>query len=52
MKIYEITFSPTGGTKKVADMLTREWACEIFPVDLMDSKGICVAWPLPQKMSW
>lgn len=38
MKIYEITFSPTGGTKKVADMLTSEWSSEIFPVDLTDSK--------------
>lgn len=38
MKIYEICFSPTGGTKKAADMLVHEWAGETAAVDLTDSR--------------
>ena len=34
MKIYEITFSPTGGTKKVADKLATELSDEIIHIDL------------------
>lgn len=34
MKIYEITFSPTGGTKKVADFLANESGGEITSIDL------------------
>ncbi|MCD8037119.1 MAG: 4Fe-4S binding protein [Clostridiales bacterium] len=34
MKFYEITFSPTGGTKKVADILSHELAEQIVEVDL------------------
>lgn len=37
MKLYEICFSPTGGTKKAADILAKELAEEIQPVDLTDS---------------
>lgn len=37
MSIYEISFSPTGGTKKVADFLANELSREITNVDL--SKG-------------
>lgn len=36
MKIYEIYFSPTGGTKKVADILAEELQGDIVPVDLTD----------------
>ncbi len=39
MKIYEICFSPTGGTKKVADALAGKLAEEIQWVDLTDPKG-------------
>lgn len=39
MKTYEIYFSPTGGTKKVADFLANEWTREITGVDLSDSKA-------------
>lgn len=39
MKLYEICFSPTGGTKKAADMLANGLTCEIQPVDLTDSKA-------------
>lgn len=38
MNIYEIIFSPTGGTKKVADFLARELGSEMACVDLSDRK--------------
>lgn len=38
MKLYNIVFSPTGGTKKVADCLTSALEGEITTVDLTDSK--------------
>jgi len=38
MKIYEICFSPTGGTKKVADALAGRIAEETRYVDLTDPK--------------
>lgn len=37
MKVYEICFSPTGGTKKVADLLSKELTEDILSVDLTDS---------------
>ena len=37
MKLYEITFSPTGGTQKVADLLTMALGGERTAVDLTDS---------------
>lgn len=36
MKFYEITFSPTGGTKKAADILSRGLSEEILEIDLCD----------------
>lgn len=36
MRAYEIVFSPTGGTKKVADALTASLADEVETVDLCD----------------
>ena len=36
MELYEICFSPTGGTKKAADILAKELAQDIRPVDLTD----------------
>lgn len=38
MKLYDIVFSPTGGTKKVADCLTGALKGDITTVDLTDSK--------------
>lgn len=38
MKLYNIVFSPTGGTKKVADCLTSALEGEVTTVDLTDSK--------------
>jgi flavodoxin len=37
MNIYEITFSPTGGTKKIADFLAAELNREIRCIDLSNS---------------
>lgn len=39
MKLYEICFSPTGGTKKAADMLANGLADEPQCIDLTDSKA-------------
>lgn len=38
MRLYDIVFSPTGGTKKVADCLTGALEGEVTTVDLTDSK--------------
>lgn len=38
MKLYEIYFSPTGGTQKVADTLSQALSREICSVDLTDSR--------------
>lgn len=37
MKLYEITFSPTGGTQKAADLLTKALGDACTAVDLTDS---------------
>ena len=39
MKLYEIYFSPTGGTKRAADMLASGLTGEIQPIDLADSRA-------------
>lgn len=36
MKLYQIYFSPTGGTKKAAESLSDAWDCEKETIDLMD----------------
>lgn len=36
MKLYELTFSPTGGTRKAADLLMAAWEGQPIPVDLTD----------------
>lgn len=38
MKLYNIVFSPTGGTKKAADCLTGALEGDVTTVDLTDSK--------------
>ncbi|MCI8585283.1 MAG: 4Fe-4S binding protein [Lachnospiraceae bacterium] len=38
MKIVEIIFSPTGGTRKVADLISGHWSEEIVKIDLCDAK--------------
>lgn len=37
MKLYEIVFSPTGGTKKVADIITDRFRWDSSFIDLTDS---------------
>lgn len=34
MKLYQIFFSPTGGTKKVVDLIGSAWNCEKEEIDL------------------
>ncbi|WP_305140786.1 EFR1 family ferrodoxin [Acutalibacter muris] len=36
MKLVQIVFSPTGGTQKVADILTEKWTGTVTRVDLSD----------------
>lgn len=38
MKLYKIYFSPTGGTKKVVDIIGGAWECEQTDIDLSDPK--------------
>lgn len=38
MKLHEISFSPTGGTKKVADYLAVALSQDIHPIDLTESR--------------
>ena len=38
MKLYEICFSPTGGTKRVADCLADAQADQVTVVDLTDAE--------------
>lgn len=38
MKLYDIVFSPTGGTQKVAALLTAALGGEVTRIDLADSK--------------
>ena len=38
MKLYDIIFSPTGGTQKAADFLTQALEGEVTRIDLTDSK--------------
>lgn len=36
MKLYKITFSPTGGTQKAADLLVENWKAQSISLDLTD----------------
>lgn len=38
MSVYEIVFSPTGGTKKVSDLFTESFSSESTYIDLLDQK--------------
>lgn len=37
MKLFKVYFSPTGGTKKVVDILSEQWDCEKVEIDLSDA---------------
>ena len=39
MKVYSVYFSPTGGTKKVADYICSAWTGERVEIDLSDEKS-------------
>lgn len=38
MKLFKLYFSPTGGTKKVVDILSEQWDCEKVEIDLSDTE--------------
>ena len=38
MKLIQIVFSPTGGTGKVADIITEEWEGAVTRIDLADAE--------------
>ena len=46
MKLYEITFSPTGGTKKVADMIVDRFRWESSFIDLTDRCPLQIFQPM------
>lgn len=46
MKLYEFCFSPTGGSLKVSEILSRAWDCEKVFVDLTRQEG---SYPVPGK---
>ena len=39
MNTVEIIFSPTGGTEKVAHIISRQWSESTIKIDLSDSKS-------------
>lgn len=46
MKLYEFCFSPTGGSRKVSEILSRAWDCEKVFVDLTQQEE---SYPVPEK---
>ena len=38
MNVSQIIFSPTGGTKQVADIITKEWEMPVNKIDLSNAK--------------
>ncbi len=38
MNVKEIVFSPTGGTEKISQFITRQWSENAIKIDLSDSK--------------
>lgn len=49
MNVYEIYFSPTGGTKKAADILSHAWDSQVVPVDLTSSQTDSSAYALTKE---
>ncbi|WP_228110206.1 hypothetical protein [Terrisporobacter petrolearius] len=39
MKLFKIYFSPPGGTKKVADLISRQFDFETIELDLSNRMG-------------
>ena len=39
MNVLQITFSPTGGTDKVAEMITKVWGMPVNKIDLTDAEA-------------
>ena len=39
MRVFQIVFSPTGGTQKVTDIITSEWGKPVEKIDLSDPEA-------------
>lgn len=39
MNVYNISFSPTGGTRRVAELLCAPWGDAVTPIDLLPQNG-------------
>jgi len=48
MNVSQIIFSPTGGTKRVADIITQTWKTTVSEIDLTDAKTDYAALSLKQ----
>lgn len=51
MSVFEIMFSPTGGTKKVSNMFTKAFAPESTVIDLLKKIRIFLPVLLKKRMS-
>ena len=49
MSVVQIVFSPTGGTQKVADIITSEWKEPVVKIDLSDAKTDFDAYMLKEE---
>ena len=49
MNVSQIIFSPTGGTEKVADIITNEWGMPVSKIDLSDAKTDYLALSLAKE---
>ena len=38
MNMFQIVFSPTGGTQKVVDLITSQWEDSVNKIDLADAE--------------
>lgn len=43
MNVSQITFSPTGGTDKVAEIITKAWGMPVNKIDLTNAESDCSA---------
>lgn len=48
MKLYNMTFSPTGGTRQVAEQLSSVWDCEKVNVNLLEANKDYGIWELEE----
>jgi len=49
MNVYQIVFSPTGGTKQVADFITKAWEMPDSEIDLTNAETDFAAFGLKKR---